>query len=130
MKKLIPLVIILGIIAVTLLAVIPDYRQSQRPFNKLASFAKANGFAVGVLLADGASKGSTATEIYKVEDVLKRKIFVKYYEGKEAMQLSAELHLRIPGFIVMNGDGNLAHKSEGVLTATKLTSFMTNLHTH
>ncbi|PLX67816.1 MAG: hypothetical protein C0603_06755 [Denitrovibrio sp.] len=130
MKKLVPFIVILGIIVTTMLAVIPDYQKSQRPFNKLASFAKTKGFAVGILLADGSSKASAATELLKVEQIMKRKINVKYYEGKEAMQLSAELQVRRPGFIVMDGDGNLAGKEEGPLDATKLTAIMTNLHTH
>ncbi len=130
MKKLIPLIIVLGILVTTILAVIPDYQNSQRPFNKLSSFAKSKGFAVGVLLADDSSKASSATEILKVEQILKKRIHVKYYEGKEAMQLSAEVQLRRPGFIVMDGDGNMASKAEGPMDANKLTSLMTNLHTH
>jgi len=131
MKKfIIPVVAVIGIAVVIAISALPDYLKSLRPYNKLVTYAKSNGFAIGIVTQDFNGREIAEAEIRKVEDILKRKIFVKYFEGAEGEEFAAEVKIGIPGFILIDGDGNLANRVTGELTAGRLVSLFSNLHTH
>jgi hypothetical protein len=130
MKKFMPLIAIGFIVAVIVLSAVPDYINSLRPFNKLVTYAKDNGFAVGIVTEDFNGQEMAQAEIAKVEDILKRKIFARYFMGDEAREFAAEQRIGIPGFVLLDGDGNVAHSVTGQITSTRLVSLFKNLHTH
>ena len=130
MKKFFPLIAVAFIAMVTLISVVPDYKKSQEPFNKLLSFGKAEGFAVGVLVDDDASKNSAMQEIAKLEKMMGKIIPTKYYVGDTAIVMAGKQMLTVPAFMIIDGDGNLAIKSKGVVTAKTLVPYFSDLHTH
>jgi hypothetical protein len=130
MKKTATLIALGFILLVILISVIPDYKASQRPFNKLSTYAKAEGFALGVLLTDPSQIGSTESEIARLEALVKRKIPTRFFTGKESLSISAEQAVAVPGFVLMDGDGKLAAKEGGVIKAENLVKYFMDLHTH
>lgn len=130
MKKIIPLIAVAFIAAVVLLSVVPDYRKSQQPLNKLATFAKSNGFGMGVMVKDSDGQQAAEQEIAKVEQILKRGVPTRFYVGDAAMILAAEVGGTIPGYLLIDADGNLSVVERGRVTAQKLTSHISELHIH
>lgn len=130
MKKFFPLIAVAFIAVVTLISVVPDYKRSQEPFNKLLSFGRAEGFAVGVLVGDESAKNSAAQEIAKLEKMMNKTIPTKYYVGDAAFVMAGKQLLSVPAFMIIDGDGNLAIKSKGLVTAKTLVPYFSDLHTH
>jgi len=130
MKKLFPLISVAFIAVVVLISVIPDYKESQKPFNKFLSFAKSSGFGVAVLVKDDVTSVNAIGEIIKLEKSFGVTIHTAYYTGDEAIQMASEQHLTVPAFLIADGDGNLVVKEKGVVTAQKLVPYFTDLHIH
>lgn len=127
MKKLFPFIAVGFIALAVLISVIPDYQKSQQPLNKLLSYGKAKGFAIGILTND--IKAAEA-EIAKLEQKLNRAVPVKFFSPEEQRQVSQEASLGVPSFLIADGDGNLAVSENGEATADKLAGYFSNLHTH
>lgn len=130
MKKIFPLIAVVFIIAVVFVSVIPDYKESLRPFNKLVTFSKAEGFALGILLPDYEMQAAASKEVIKLEQQLQKTVPVKYFSGKDAMSIASERGVSIPGYLVMDGDGNVAGIEKDVFRARDAMKYFTNLHTH
>jgi hypothetical protein len=130
MKKLFPLIAVAFIAVVVLISVIPDYKESQKPFNKFLSFAKSNGFGVAVLVKDDVASANAVQEIIKLEKNLGITVHTAYYTGDEAVKMAAEQLLTVPAFFIADGDGNLAVKEKGEITAQRLVPYFSDLHTH
>jgi len=130
MKKIITLIVIIFIAALIFISVIPDYKESQRPFNKLVTYAKAEGFALGILLPNPSMQKKADMEVVKLEKKIERTVPVKYFSGSEAKDISQEQRISVPGYILLDGDGNVAAKESDVFRAGAVLKFFTDLHTH
>lgn len=127
MKKYFPFIAAVFIAFAVLVSILPDYEKSRQPLNKFLSFGKANGFAVGILTDDAAS---AEKEIKLLEQTINRTVHVKFFSRKEQAQISSELSLSIPSFLIADGDGNLAVTENSAPTAEKLAKIFSGLHTH
>jgi len=130
MKRFFPLIIVAAIVLMVLGALVPDFQISQQPLNKLITGAKANGFAVGVVVSDSAAQARIAAEIDKVEKILQRKVFTKYFMGDEGAAFAKDQGLGAAGFVVLDGDGNIGNRYNGELKSKLLVSVISQLHTH
>lgn len=127
MKKYFPFIAAVFIAFTVLVSILPDYDKSRQPLNKFLSFGKANGFAVGILTDDAAA---AEKEIKLLEQTINRTVHVKFFSRKEQAQISSELSLSIPSFLIADGDGNLAVTENSAPTAEKLAKIFSGLHTH
>jgi len=130
MKKYIPFIAVIFIAAAVIISVIPDYKKSQEPFNKLLTYAKSEGFAVGVLVKNDQDVSQAQVQIDALASQLNRSIPARYYTGDTAAKIAVEQMLGVPSFVIINGDGNLAVKVNGKVTAKKLVPYFSDLHTH
>lgn len=127
MKKYFPFIAAGFIAFAVLLSALPDYQKSQEPLNKFLSFGKANGFAVGILTNDAAA---AEKEIKLLEQMLSKTVHTKFFTKDEQAQISSELSLGVPSFLIADGDGNLAVSENGEAKADRLSKLFTDLHTH
>ncbi|PLX71323.1 MAG: hypothetical protein C0602_01575 [Denitrovibrio sp.] len=130
MKKYFPLIAILFIAAAIFISVIPDYKESKRPFNKLVTFSKAEGFALGVLLPDANMEFNASKEVVRLGEMVDRFIPTQYFSGADAVSISREQGISVPGYLLLDGDGNVVVRVSDVLRAEDLTKYFQDLHTH
>lgn len=130
MRKFVPFIALSLTAAVIFLAAIPDYKESKRPFNKLVTFAKAEGFALAVLLPESGMVKRAEQELAKLEELIKRSVPVRYFHGEEATGLGAEAGVTVPGYIIMDGDGNPAVRENDFINAGRISGYFQNIHTH
>lgn len=125
-----PFILIAFIGVVVIISVIPDYKDSKRPFNKLVAFASSEGFALGVLMPDASMVTKAAEEVEKTESIIQRSIPTKFLSGADAESIAHEQGVSIPGYILLDGDGNVAVRENDVLKSDVLSKYFANLHTH
>lgn len=130
MKKIIPFIVVIFIAALVIISVIPDYKDSQKPFNKLATYAKSEGFALGILLPDFSMQQKAGVEVVKLEKNIKRTVPVRYFSGEDAVNIAREQGVSVPGYILMDGDGNVAARESDVFRAGDVLKYFSDLHTH
>lgn len=130
MKKIFPLIAVAFIAVVVFISVIPDYKESQKPFNKFLTFAKENGFGVAVMVKDDFAVGNAVQEIIKLEENLGKTVHTVYFTGDEAIKMASEQLLTVPAFMIADADGNVAVRQKGEVTASGLVPYFTDLHTH
>lgn len=124
-------VAVLSILILAMIAVLPDYLESRKDINRLVNRAKAAGAAVFIQFATSEEQAASANEVLK-------KFFENptvnmqagIYNAAENEEFVKRYGAPVPGYIIMDGDGNVAVAEAGVITIDALLAATKNLHMH
>lgn len=124
-------VFLVGLSALIFYAVLPDYKESQKPMNIILTKAKDVGGAAVAQFVDNQKDFDKAQRYASsLDGAMDGKIVMQVIKAEDAADFIMKNRVSVPGFIIVNVDGHTVMNRKGFLTTEAAPIIFKGIHMH